>query len=409
MAFIGPFAASLTGCKGCGDSTSAVPSPIIKNFTASAPLIMAGEIVTFTWEVTGATKLEISWGEVGGSAVTSIVTGTNFSITPDSTAYYSLEATNSANKSAYSSNIRIIVVNCDDLSCRDILSAVRDGNLARIKALLKDKPELASRGDTNGCTPLHVAAITGHKEVAELLLAKGAKVNTKGDRGNTPLHWAAQQGYAEIVALLLTQGADINSTDDGDWTPLHSAANQGHRDVAEILLAHGADVNARAHISPKPRLVAVPMSDEVKSELQAEAQADAKAQEERLGERPLHLAAEKGHNDVVKLLLEHKAEVDAKTESGETPLYLAAEKGHKDVAELLLSHGADVNAKDKNFGRTPLHEAAVFGHKDVVELLLAHGADINAKNKNGETPLRFASGMGYEDVEELLRQHGGHE
>jgi ankyrin repeat protein len=410
MAFIGLFSASLTGCKGCGHSAPAVPAPVIKSFTASAPLIMAGESITFTWEVTGATKLEISGGEVGESPVPQIVTGTSVTLKPDSTAYYSLEATNSSNKSAFFSGVRIIVVNCEeDISCRDILSAVRDGDMAKIQALLKDKPELVSRGDKSGCTPLHVAAITGHKEVAKLLLAKGAKVNTKCDRGNTPLHWAAQEGYAEIVALLLAQGADVNSTNDRDWTPLHSAADGGHRDVSDLLLAHGADVNARAHVSPEPRLVAVPMSEEAKSILQAEARAETEAQEERLGERPLHLAAEKGYNDVVELLLAHKAEVDAKTESGETPLYLAAREGHKDVVELLLAHGADVNAKDKNFGRTPLHVAAVFDHKDVVELLLAHGANVNAKTNDGETPLHFAGGMGYEDVEELLRQHGGHE
>jgi ankyrin repeat protein len=91
-----------------------------------------------------------------------------------------------------------------------------------------------------------------------------------------------------------------------------------------------------------------------------------------------------------------------------TPLHLAAEKGHKDIVELLLAKGADVNAR--NFtGKTPLQVAAVNGWKKVVELLLAHKADVNLPDNHGVTPLLWAEQSGKKDIAELLRQRGGRE
>jgi ankyrin repeat protein len=142
------------------------------------------------------------------------------------------------------------------------------------------------------------------------------------------------------------------------------------------------------------------------------------------GVTPLHIAAARGDTNVAKLLITHKADVNAKDNNGMTPLhyavflapYMSNNSGNKAVAELLLTHNADVNATN-NFGATPLYFAAVAGDKDMVELLLANKADVNAKENRGWTPLHMAAGNGYnpesekryKDVADLLRQHGGHE
>jgi cytohesin len=84
----------------------------------------------------------------------------------------------------------------------------------------------------------------GHRDVVEVLLAKGADVNTGNWDGSTPLHRAAMHGRKDIAELLLVKGADLNAKKKSDgWTPLIEAAFHGRRDVVELLLAKGADPN----------------------------------------------------------------------------------------------------------------------------------------------------------------------
>lgn len=104
------------------------------------------------------------------------------------------------------------------------------------------------------------------------------------------------------------------------------------------------------------------------------------------GYTPLHLAAERGYNDIVELLLSKGANVNAKDNITMTPLHRAAIEGHYSTVELLLSKGANINAKTRS-GYTPLHFAAKNVHKVVVEMLLTKGADVNAKTDDRITPL----------------------
>ena len=105
---------------------------------------------------------------------------------------------------------------------------------------------------------------------------------------------------------------------------------------------------------------------------------------------PIHDAARNGDLAGVQAELDKGADLNAKDESGYTPLYGAVEKGHKEVVELLIAAGADVNVKDGEWGETPLHLAADKGHKEVAELLITAGADVNAKDGGGDTPLDAA-------------------
>jgi hypothetical protein len=108
-----------------------------------------------------------------------------------------------------------------------------------------------------------------------------------------------------------------------------------------------------------------------------------------------------GHEAVVRLLLEQKADVDAKDTSGRTALSRAAEMGHEAVVRLLLEQKADVDAKDTS-GRTALSRAAEMGHEAVVRLLLEQKADVDAKDTSGRTALSRAAEMGHEAVVRLL-------
>jgi hypothetical protein len=125
------------------------------------------------------------------------------------------------------------------------------------------------------------------------------------------------------------------------------------------------------------------------------------------GRTPLSWAAIRGHEAVVKLLLEKGAELESKDNgSGRTPLSWAAEKGHETVVKLLLEKGAELESKDKDEGRTPLWWAAVRGHEAVVKLLLEKGAELESKDNRGRTPLSWAAERGHEAVVKLLLEKG---
>ena len=121
------------------------------------------------------------------------------------------------------------------------------------------------------------------------------------------------------------------------------------------------------------------------------------------GWTPLHEAADNGYYNMARVLVDYKADVNAKGKGGRTPLHLAVMYDHRDIVELLLANGADVNAKDDD-GVTPLHYAAWHDYVKVTKILLAHGADVNAMDKNGETPLGWATERGDEGMLKLLRQ-----
>jgi ankyrin repeat protein/nucleoside phosphorylase len=120
------------------------------------------------------------------------------------------------------------------------------------------------------------------------------------------------------------------------------------------------------------------------------------------GMTPLHYAALKGHDAVVRLLIGGKADVNAKDNYGLTALYWAALNGHEAVVRLLIDGKADVNAKD-NEGKTALDWAARNGYKAVVRLLLLDGkADVNVKDNYGGTALYWAALNEHEAVVQLL-------
>lgn len=105
---------------------------------------------------------------------------------------------------------------------------------------------------------------------------------------------------------------------------------------------------------------------------------------------PLIAACWKGHTEILALLVEHGADVNAKNNDGWTALMLASQNGHVDVVNCLLSHGADVNAKNER-GATALMAASQNGHVEVVTCLLNHGADVNAQLFiDGRGTLEFA-------------------
>jgi len=190
-------------------------------------------------------------------------------------------------------------------------------------------------------------------------------------------------------------------------TPLEmllSACFDGdHRSVAR-LLADGVDVNARHGIEKTAlHLASQKGHNNVVEQLLADNRVNVDA-EDKLGRTAFHLASEEGHSNVVnQLLADNRVDVKARDMFRRTALHMASEKGHSHVVEQLLADGrVDVGATEA-LGKTALYLAFEEGHTHVVEQLLADDrVDVNARDEFGKTALHFASEEGSSHVVEQL-------
>uniref|UniRef100_A0A1S4KFV5 Uncharacterized protein n=2 Tax=Culex quinquefasciatus TaxID=7176 RepID=A0A1S4KFV5_CULQU len=138
-------------------------------------------------------------------------------------------------------NKDIIVV-----AASDELKTAKEGHRDVVELLLDNGARVNSATSDHGLTALYMAAQNQHTEVVRLLFARGAIVDAalKSD-GRTPLLQAASTGNMDLVEILLKHGANCNATTSNKrLTPLHAAARYGHGEVALLLLKNGAHVNA---------------------------------------------------------------------------------------------------------------------------------------------------------------------
>ncbi len=125
-----------------------------------------------------------------------------------------------------------------------------------VTEILKIDESLVHQVISNEFTPLHFATKNGHREICELLLARGANVNAANKDGITPLHIAAYNDHRETCEFLLERGANINAANKDGFTPLHIAAQNGHRETCKLLLTKGANINAANKYRGTPLYIA---------------------------------------------------------------------------------------------------------------------------------------------------------
>ena len=125
------------------------------------------------------------------------------------------------------------------------------------------------------------------------------------------------------------------------------------------------------------------------------------------GNYALHHALENGHEQVARLLIEKGADVTACDANGNPALHYASNNGDEQVVRLLIEKEADVNACDAYTERSALHFASRNGHKQVVRLLVEQGANVNIRDATYKNPaLHYASNNGHEQVVRLLIEKG---
>ncbi|XP_078500423.1 ankyrin repeat and SAM domain-containing protein 1A isoform X20 [Lissotriton helveticus] len=292
---------------------------------------------------------------------------------------------------------------------QELLEAARTGNLPAVEKLLSGKRlsagfggsgerggERSSAGgsshplssllsiwrgpnvncvDSTGYTPLHHASLNGHRDVVEALLRNDAITNVGDCKGCYPLHLAAWKGDAQIVKLLIHQG------------PSHTKVNEQNALEIKELKKYGPFdpyMNAKNNDNETALHCAAQYGHTEVVKVLLEELTDPTMRNNKF-ETPLDLAALYGRLEVVKMLLNAHPNLLSCNTKKHTPLHLAARNGHKAVVKVLLDAGMDINYQTEK--GSALHEAALCGKTDVVQILLDAGIDVHIKDNRGFTSL----------------------
>ena len=221
---------------------------------------------------------------------------------------------------------------------------------------------------------IYEAAQNGNIEVLKRHLVNGVNVNEKGPFNASPLHIAVYNDHKEAAELLISKGADINSKGGGEsYTPLMVAASNKRNDIAKMLISNGANINATAKDGTSALVVASQLNNIKLVKLLVSNNANIDFAD-KIGITPLHSATMNNNKDIVEFLVANKAAVNSKSKEGlHTPLFFASQKGYDKITKLLILNGAEVNLKDKR-GNTPLDIAIFKKHPKTADLLRKHGA-----------------------------------
>lgn len=254
---------------------------------------------------------------------------------------------------------------------------------------IKVKPPVTLPVKRTPPSALRTALWKKQEEIALQLIKNGAFIDEKSfDQNNTanPLLVIALRGNMfKAAKALIERGADVNGIEFGvpliSYFIAYDTADDSILGKVRFLCDHGADIERR------------PVSR---------------------GSTPLMIAAEQGNYHVVKLLLSHGADINARytnppgygsSDEGSTALGFAAHAGHASVVELLLTKGTDITLKKTN-GYTPLIDSLLLGHQEVAKILIDGRADVNAETIDYITPLGAALRKKDYKVAQLLVDKG---
>ncbi|XP_041450105.1 protein TANC2 isoform X1 [Drosophila obscura] len=274
------------------------------------------------------------------------------------------------------------------------------------------------RTDYMGGAPiLCIAAHEGILPMVSLLLEFCADVGLTNSQGCTPLILAAMRGHCDVVRPLVAAGSSLGQLDITQRCALVHAARMGHLSVVKYLLAcewtprpNSQDVSRSVALQQALIGAAAQSHCKILEDLldlnENEFDLDVNGLEPSSGELALTAAARHGCVDVVCILLSRGAQIDARNRQGYSALWLAVKEGHWSVVEQLLQRGALLDEPLGQTRKTPLMIAAEEGHLELVELLLARGAALEAQDHEGFTALSWACLRGHLAATKCLLEHG---
>jgi ankyrin repeat protein len=211
-----------------------------------------------------------------------------------------------------------------------VIAAIQSGSLEQLRAALTQDPASASARDVNGVSAIMLTLYHRRKEMTDLLQQANPA---------TDIFEAASLGQSDRVRQLIAANSSLLSARSADgFTALHFAAFFAQEATARILIDAGAPVDLPAHNAMQVR--------------------------------PLHSAATARSAPIVRLLLEHDADPNARQHGGWVPIHSAAQNGDLAIVELLIQHGADPTLANDG-GVTALKLAQDKGHAALADRLRA--------------------------------------
>lgn len=255
--------------------------------------------------------------------------------------------------------------------------------------LFVDEDECTDPACGSSACRVAAAQCNGHLCVERLRSCRAgtADPDQRDERGQTALLSAVRRRWIEGVKVLLAMSADANLGDAcEDRRPLHHAVQECHEAVPLLL-------QARADPNLQDRNVATDPNAKSRS-----------FQQSQLHRTALHYAAEAGHGDITKALLQARASPDLRDGLCKVPLHLAIAEKHEEVVDILLSGNADVNLGNLQVGQqfSPLMDAVYRNDCSLAQKLIAARADLNMTGKSGMTALHLSVRAQREELSRLL-------
>jgi len=205
-----------------------------------------------------------------------------------------------------------------------LFEAIAQGDKEKVTKLLDEIKDIDIPNEY-GYTPLHWSVLTGQEEIASIFISKGARIDTTLPNGYTPLHDAAYWGRKNMVLLLVGHGADVYVIDQQGKSPLDLAVEKGHKEIIPFLKPLHRAVESEDSSQVIDIVNKIPKSLNIKDEK---------------GWYPLHLAAQTGHLEIIRFLVDQGADINARGPWGITPLRLALENNQRTTANYLSEKGA---------------------------------------------------------------------
>ena len=286
----------------------------------------------------------------------------------------------------------------------------------------------------DGETPLMCAVRMNKKEIVTLLLKNNANVNAKANEsGDTCLHLAAAKDKSgTITRLLLKRGADLEATDEMGLTPLSAAAFHGNDVVARILLEQGAHHQASDALLYSTMHGSHAFMARLLNPEGPDFEAFYEASSYGLSSQPGQDTVAKRRVFIVRMLLDHGADIHTRSKQGFTPLQIAAVAAQGSLVEMLLEQGAtaegvtvicaywgmststvksliekgaNIHITDSRWDKPALTWEAELGSVATMKVLLEHGADVHYQDKHCSA-LLYASGNARVEAVKLLLTAG---